>query len=459
MLHGQIPYLDMFDHKGLTLYIIYLLGIVVGCGDPSGVWLLTIISALIGLYFNYKIGYLLTSSEEASFFSTLLMLFLLGNFVNMAGLKEMFALPFIFVSLYLFLQHIKKRSSKTYRYMVIVGICGGCVLLITPTLAILWLVIGIWVLVDMIRNRSGEAPIKTLMCIFIGVTISVVPQLIWLYANGAFDAFVECYLLYNLGYSAEGLTSIQWLYQNMRLLEMIITNSGVVFAELVLLLTYLRNKSTNNQIRDICVFAILCYVITVLLTCLTGHGYDHYMAVTLPSLSIPFAFGIHYLHQTVSKTTQKNWQQFSILLMCVGLIGISGIGIGALYGVANNFPLGDSISSTESTTLSDEKIMINIINGYCDDGDFIQVFSNRDYLYLETNTFAASRFNYLPGGFEMYENEIHASLIEHVPKIIVEDKTREIGVKTPEIMNYIQENYTNIMETEKYNLYLKEVNI
>ena len=59
----------------------------------------------------------------------------------------------------------------------------------------------------------------------------------------------------------------------------------------------------------------------------------------------------------------------------------------------------------------------------------------------------------------MYENEIHASLIEHVPKIIVEDKTREVGVKTPEIMNYIQENYTNIMETEKYNLYLKEVNI
>ena len=47
MLHGSVPYRDLFDHKGVVLYFIEYLGYLIGFGNKIGVWIIELLNIFL----------------------------------------------------------------------------------------------------------------------------------------------------------------------------------------------------------------------------------------------------------------------------------------------------------------------------------------------------------------------------------------------------------------------------
>src|SRR3972149_531182 len=63
LLHGQIPYRDMWDHKGPLIYFIYAAGFLIH--PVYGVWLLGLIALWLAIFLSYQLLRRLFGSSTA----------------------------------------------------------------------------------------------------------------------------------------------------------------------------------------------------------------------------------------------------------------------------------------------------------------------------------------------------------------------------------------------------------
>lgn len=438
MHEGLIPYVDMFDHKGPLLYIIYYLGIGITGGAFWGVWVLILLTMITSMIFCYKTTYILTASNKISFISALLVLTAFGYFTYMAGLKEVFALPFIFISLYYFAKYIISNKIKTWE-LLIIGAAFACVLMITPTLAILWTIILPYIIARSIIVNKSIKEVGKVFPILLGCLVILLPQITYLHIHDALNAFVECYITFNLEYSEDGFLST--LNAKRTLLKTILTTSSFIFAEIFILISLF---SKDKKKKELAVFSVIFYILTILVTCIIGNAYNHYMIVCIPCLCIPCAWGIECLSKILETSTSNHWKILAILLICAGLIGYGGIYAGMWQTYNTN-----KYSNTLLT--QDEARVIEIIDAHTTNKDTIQVFANKNYFYLATETTSATRFSYLPPtGYQKYNDEMLADINSNRPKIIVNSKS-----VSNSIMSHLSKDYRLIETCGIFEVYMR----
>src|SRR5438105_1040997 len=154
VLHGKVPYRDVWDHKPPVIFYVNALGLVLGGGSTWGVWVLELIS----LYAAAVLGFI--TIERA--FGTLPAVFASIAWVASSGLvleggnyTEEFALPFQFAALYLFW-----RSEQEARYgwrAAFIGVTAAICLLLKPTLVGVPVSIIIYLLLKAALSRRREA--------------------------------------------------------------------------------------------------------------------------------------------------------------------------------------------------------------------------------------------------------------------------------------------------------------
>ena len=69
MLHGSVPYRDLFDHKGIVLYFIEYLGYLIGFGNKIGVWIIELLNIFFTSLIFYRISCLFTKSKVICYLS------------------------------------------------------------------------------------------------------------------------------------------------------------------------------------------------------------------------------------------------------------------------------------------------------------------------------------------------------------------------------------------------------
>ena len=124
VLEGEIPYLDRWDHKGPVIYLINLLGLVIG--GLWGIWFVQT-AFLIGLtWLAFKVVRQHFGVDAALFSVAVLLVYVwrLGG-----NLTEYYALLFQFGSLYLFGRMGKKQPQAGGAWeSLLIGVLGcGCV--------------------------------------------------------------------------------------------------------------------------------------------------------------------------------------------------------------------------------------------------------------------------------------------------------------------------------------------
>ncbi|MDE7418082.1 MAG: hypothetical protein K2N44_17575 [Lachnospiraceae bacterium] len=424
MSKGGMPYKDAFDHKGPLLYLINYLGLMVSYNH--GVWCMEFVFMAVFLVCAYKIARLFCG-RGVSCFLTAVAVAPLEYYYEGGNLTEEYAMPFLAIALYLFIDYFLNEKINSFRLIL----CGGCfsaVLMLRANMISVWMVFCIAVLVWNIKQKRA-IPWNFLLWFLVGCMIVMLPIVIWLLYGKAFSYFVNDYLLFNLRYiSYEERSNLYNKYNS----TMNFLNCNLLLVSIVALLYLIREKNK-------CFFdsAYLIYVVVTLLSVsMSGMSYGHYGMILIPLFLYPLSRA--YVVMVSEERGHYAAMSYTILLLFMAFTSWKS----NLDTLANGLHI--RYTQQESTPLSEEeKVLMWVVTENTSEAEPILVIGNKNSYYLESRRLAASRFSYqLP--IAKIANDIReefvAELVREKPKIII-------------VQNCTSEEYMNLFVTiDEYEL-------
>ena len=176
MTKGQMPYLDIFDHKGPLTYLINYWAALIN--HDYGIMILEILINGISAAFLFLIPVKCGCNKAVS---------AVIAFASMAYYCSLF-------SLWVFTDFFLNNKVDTFR-LVLCGSSLGAVLLLRPNMAVLWVVFCIAVLIKCIKEKRAKELIPFILKFIAGMTAVVLPVILWLYIKGAWGSFFEPMLI------------------------------------------------------------------------------------------------------------------------------------------------------------------------------------------------------------------------------------------------------------------------
>lgn len=211
MMNGLVPYRDLVEQKGPLLYFLYGLASLVSSQSFFGVYLLEILSYAGFLFFSYKIFTLFFKPSVSSCFYIAAPLMALVSFTSPSffhgGETEEYLLPLLAFTLYILLRYCREEYPKKpmpLSWLVLTGICAGCVLWMKFSLLGFWLgFMAVVAFALLFTQGIGRAVISCLVFLG-GMAATALPWLAYFGAHSALDDLIEVYFYNNIfGYSAQ----------------------------------------------------------------------------------------------------------------------------------------------------------------------------------------------------------------------------------------------------------------
>lgn len=396
---GYMPYRDTFDHKGPLLYLLNLWGRHIDV--YRGIWFIEFISIFITFLFIYKIARL-KCGKVLSCVTLFISVSLLFDFFQGGNFTEEYAMSFIALALFIFLDYfINLRISKIR--LILCGLCMGGVCLLRPNMISAWIVFCIAVLVKCIQNRNLADVRKFIVFFTMGLFIIIFPIIMWLVINDSFPAFWNDYINFNFIYVfSDGVSKRDAFLK--------------FFTKRIVLISVL--TTVYLYITDNCFLygTYFCYVIGSLLIISISHSApNHYGMVLVPAVAFPIASLLYICKNKFSAMTGKLLSLF--LLMYFMRILIIPLWIPFISGLPEIYNL-----KGEEQNSALVKEVCNIVSYNTQSDDKISVYGNWDIIYILSDRAHATKYSYqFPIGQIMPEimQDYYNELGEQLPKIIV----------------------------------------
>jgi len=277
MHEDEIPYKDVFDHKGPILYFINYIGTF-----SSNYLLLQLIETAFLMFdavLLFKISNRILNNKLMSLFATVLSTLTFPFVLQGGNFAEEYALPFVLLSLLIFLKNV--QTGKDY---MINGILLGIVVLLKFNMISVWCVGYLFILINRIYKKEYKNIVKMVGCSLLGFIVSIVPSIIYLLVNGAFEDFINQYIIFNLKYSTSSdISVINFIYNN-RILFYI---PGFILAMNLYQIFKFKN---NKEYRKNLMFSLLFFVITIATVIMPRNAYLHYWLGLIPCYIIPISY-------------------------------------------------------------------------------------------------------------------------------------------------------------------------
>ncbi|MCH5249526.1 MAG: hypothetical protein J1E98_06320 [Lachnospiraceae bacterium] len=445
MNKGYMPYRDSFDHKGPLTYLVNLLGMQFD--EYCGVWIMEFITVFATFAGIYKIARLRCNK----IFSCLCILIcgsLLYDYFEGGNMVEEYAMPFIAVSLYIFLDYFLNLKISKLR----LAVCGGClgaVFLLRPNMISVWMVFAIAVLIDCIIKKKNADLLKFIVFFLIGFVVVTLPVFIWLAANGCFGAFIENYIQFNVVYSSAKGAGDKW-----NAYFYFINKTLIIFA--LLIMGYICSikcefiAKDKTAIKDkftidtgfLYVTYLIYLLVTILLIAMSGMPYAHYGMILVPAIAFPMA-------ELFALTGLKNNGNATTLLIILYMVG-------AIAMPKWLTTSGDMVNKYNDRAVDHHSDMVKgvceLVGENTNEDERISVYGNGDIIYLVSNRLHATRYSYqFPIGeiapammdeyFEELENELP-------PVIVIWERQADERIES--FLN--ENNYTEISDSSSYDI-------
>lgn len=410
---GEIPYRDIFDHKGPLLYLLNFLGM--SNKGFIGVWLIELLLMQVSVSLAFYCALIVTRDKIVSTITTFIVFMPLVKYFEGGNLTEEYALPFMFVALIIYLRFLMSRSKKVPIFQIyVLGLSCGSVLMLRPNMISLWISFSLIVIIDLLLSKRYFEILQSILFFIIGISSVVVPFVNYFYINNAFTDFIDSYLIFNLKYTANN--SVELLMKTF----IIFWNSTYLIPLsflfcIVGILKFIKNRS--NKIKDtqiiICISSLMFLITSLLLLSVSGRQYMHYGMVLIPSFVYPTAKLLEWINfQIVYKYIKKVSFRLLINIIIVLLLTHPFILAGIQELRTNNF----SNDSTEENQLS------TYIKANSTIDQEIIVVGNNVSVYLLSERKASSKYIYQypismisENIMNEFINEIHVSK----PKLII----------------------------------------
>lgn len=448
MSKGQVPYLDTFDHKGLILYFINLLGYLIS--PHRGVWFLELIFMFFTVFCIYKISNKFVS-KYFSLLNVLIVLAPIYNFFDGGNITEEYALPFQLFSLFVFIDfflhsdkymndYFSKFNTKIFNfYVFLCGICFACVLFLRPNMISIWAVFAIMVLIYCFKEKKWIEICKFVLSFVLGVLVIFIPMFYYLFSNNAFSDFVNDYILFNMKYSAYNTTT-----DIINAFKTFFNSPAVMLSFLIIVIKIFFQKKNKEN----CFFHIgyLIYMfVTLLLISMSGRTYGHYGISLIPMLIYPFSLLFKFIELSSNKELNL------AILISIVMVFIMPNWINIVFQ-----GISDMSDTYNSTYYSD---IVNYIKENTNSDDLISVVGNNDIIYNFSKRMSASKYSYQQQPISV-DNEIQkeyfADLKQNKPKIIVRCMDLDIfsEFKT-EFKSFINKNNYRLVLKQECDVYEK----
>lgn len=271
---GYIPYRDSFDHKGPLIYFLNYLGQQIA--RYRGIWFIEFMTIFFTFYFMYRIGCLCCHSLPAA----VILLFTsapLFTFYEHGNKVEEFAMPFIALSLYFFLDFLMNCKISVYR-LILCGVSPGAVCLLRVNMISVWIVFCISIAGILCWQKNITDQIRFSLYFLIGFLSFVLPFMFWLAYHNALKAFWEQYIIFNGIYCGHASPAQIW---NTFFFSM--EHKTVLFALVAVVCLFVKQRDRLFGIY------MLYMIVSFLMLSLSGRTYLHYNIVTVPALIFPIA--------------------------------------------------------------------------------------------------------------------------------------------------------------------------
>lgn len=434
LVEGKTLYTELFDHKGPVIFLINALGHAIG--GRTGIFLLQCIFGLAGILILASCVALLREDRPGNYLRDSLIIFAAGFaffFLSFdsGNLTEEYSLPFISLSLWLFVKYSLRAGDETCHplgYAFVHGICFA-VLAFTRlnnaiTVAAGILAIGIW----LIKKGEIKNLLLNLLAGLLGIGAVSLPICLYFHSTGALDQMIYATFLYNFGIvgqaSHHSLLSNPGIYLCLYLLPM----GGC--------LMLLAEKLIRERKLCFIDMLLLCILLFNALGLWVVNRFHHYFTVFVP---VYIVFMARYL--------RFDWKKLSLYLLLMGtLLCLRYEAMRAYWSLEDRFITGASLHQHE--TVGDSLRTIPE-----DERHSILGFNIPAYYYLDGDV--------LP----CYKYYTHQETWASIDPAIVSDTLAYIAQKhplwlitfpdetNPQLLDIISKNYSLIQDNEFIRLY------
>ncbi|MBQ4512882.1 MAG: hypothetical protein II969_07810 [Anaerolineaceae bacterium] len=198
ILHGMLPYRDVYEQKGPLLLLWHSLGALISFDTLHGMWVLEIVSCFFFLLFAYKIMRMRLGTGALPLVPVLALIVYTAVSFDQGDSAEEYCLPLLTYALWIGYHRIKKGFLPKPKEWILIGVTSGCVLWMKYSM--LGFYLG-WTIAMYLFARVKKQRIelfKGIGLVAAGAAITTLPVLLWFaFAGGLKDLF-EVYFYQNI---------------------------------------------------------------------------------------------------------------------------------------------------------------------------------------------------------------------------------------------------------------------
>ena len=202
MTQGKVPYTDLFDHKGLLLYVYNALGYLLS--PRFGVMLLQGVSMAATLSLWYWC-LLTVSNRYIRMLLTALSPLLIMTYYQGGNLTEEWSLPFIS---YPFAAYVRMVHNRRYEFhqteLIAIGVCVGALCLLRLNNAVPVVALLLYCLAETIYGRRWSYAAKSFVVIFAAFLVPLFIAFFFMLTIGGWQGVKDMWfanITFNLAYS------------------------------------------------------------------------------------------------------------------------------------------------------------------------------------------------------------------------------------------------------------------
>jgi hypothetical protein len=311
LLDGEIPYRDIWDHKGPIIYFIDALGYAVGFGSPVGIWVLEFASVTLASMLGF-IALRRFFDTPSALIASVMWIMTLTVVLQRGNLTETWALPAQFGSLLLLTFIPNARRLKNKRRLALIafgiGVLGSFAFFLRPNLISIWIAMAAVLIFRSFRREQLRENLRFVSFVFAGGTMLALIFVIFFWANNAIAELWDQMFVYNLTYTSS-VTISDRVISTLRLFTTVArSGAGMMIASglgflivLVMLVSKLSDRSSEFRIPVIVLVAIIALPMEILFSSgLSGRASGHYVQSWLPGMTILAAFTIHLVFRNLN---------------------------------------------------------------------------------------------------------------------------------------------------------------
>lgn len=321
---GQIPYLQLWDHKPPLIYYIDILGLSLGKGQIWGVNIVELLFISLSIIFAFillrKVFGLIPS-----ILSIIILQLMYYRVLEGGNLTEEYGVLFQFLIILLF--YLTVKTKKLFLYFII-GVFGGLLFFLKQNLIGGFITVVIFLLYYRLFKNNCLYFLKKINLLIGGCLLVAVSMFIYFYFTGSLADFISSTILYNFYYSKDA----HWQLLNVFIHAVNSLNYWLLLAIIgyAELYTILKNnqglKKENVDITFFYHFLFILFPVEILMVSVSGRTYPHYYMSLTPVVTLLTAFLLTKIIKAVNttKTNQNihvtNYISLVVLFAIIGII-------------------------------------------------------------------------------------------------------------------------------------------